>query len=443
LGWKAYDQVHQALNEFNKAYNLPLGWNISPTAAETVFGHRPPPETSLQAASVQRDSGSESSEDESIDGESESEGGSQGDEDDGLSGIDLLETRARQQSRSLVNAKVLFWWSKGAGTQIFVRYGPRSNPIFRIRAGTHEYYDKKTVTRVLVSKTRGYMKKPAVMDGISGETWKYERKHVSDILGVGWKIEDDDESRIDPLALIEPATGVMYPETRVFVAWKDGEKTLETRAFIRRIANGSNLDGDRLIFQKAKELEGIFRENEEVYEPGISEPIGTYIGESERQTLNSRRLSPTRSTRSVPHSRFSNKNSVRFQNDEESISDISEQIAPSRTSRKSTPRPSIASHPINQRQSVGSEDPRDREIRILREQVEQLNMSQSWQGTKMVPWRPIYDNHIPFNDRASTVSSKPPIPPLRRSRRGQRVRQGAPWNHWGYENWDPRAALYY
>ncbi|PYH80585.1 hypothetical protein BO82DRAFT_337747, partial [Aspergillus uvarum CBS 121591] len=242
LGWKAYDQVYQALNEFNKAYNLPLGWNISPTAAETVFGHRPPPKTSLQAASVQRDSGSESSEDESID-------------DDGLSGIDLLETRARQQSRSLVNAKVLFWWSKGAGTQIFVRYGPRSNPIFRIRAGTHEYYDKKTVTRVLVSKTRGYMKKPAVMDGILGETWKYERKHVSDILGVGWKIEDDDESRIDPLALIEPATGVMYPETRVFVAWKDGEKTLETRAFIRRIANGSNLDGDRLIFQKAKELE--------------------------------------------------------------------------------------------------------------------------------------------------------------------------------------------
>lgn len=58
-----------------------------------------------------------------------------------------------------------------------------------------------------------------------------------------------------------PEAGAVYPETRVLVEWRDGLKTLENRSFIRRIANGSCLDGDRLVFQNAKELEEAYRED--------------------------------------------------------------------------------------------------------------------------------------------------------------------------------------
>lgn len=107
-----------------------------------------------------------------------------------------------EQQRRLTSAKVLYWWPKGTGSQIFVRYGDRSTPIYRIRAGSHESYNPSRVERVLTTKTRGTAKFTGTKNGIPEEYWKYERKHVEDLLRVGWKVEDDDENGINPLGLL-------------------------------------------------------------------------------------------------------------------------------------------------------------------------------------------------------------------------------------------------
>lgn len=72
---------------------------------------------------------------------------------------------------------------------------------------------------------------------------------------MGWKIEEDDEKDVDVLELVAPEPYKVYPQTRSLVKWKDGIETLEGRSFIRRITRGSSLDGDRVIYQKAVDLE--------------------------------------------------------------------------------------------------------------------------------------------------------------------------------------------
>jgi hypothetical protein len=78
---------------------------------------------------------------------------------------------------------------------------------------------------------------------------------VEDIIGIGWKVDGDDDQGLDPLSLLLPAQGISYPQTRILVKWKDGAFTVEGRSFIRRVTTGSALDGDRVIYQKAEELE--------------------------------------------------------------------------------------------------------------------------------------------------------------------------------------------
>ncbi|KAJ5908742.1 hypothetical protein N7495_001424 [Penicillium taxi] len=60
---------------------------------------------------------------------------------------------------------------------------------------------------------------------------------------------------IDPLSLLRPVRGVVYPQTRALVLWKDKTTTLEGRAFIRRILQ----KGDYAIYQKAEEMEREYR----------------------------------------------------------------------------------------------------------------------------------------------------------------------------------------
>lgn len=152
-------------------------------------------------------------------------------------------------------------------------------------------------------------------NGIREEIWKYARKDVEDILGVGWKIEDDDESGIDPLAWIWPEPNVVYPQTRVLVKRKDGNTSLETRRFIRRIANGSS-NGDRMIYQKAEGMEkayraGLRKEREEEDEP--QEDTGGDTEEDEDTDESPvRRGTPARSVRSAARSRRSGKREIRF-----------------------------------------------------------------------------------------------------------------------------------
>ncbi|CAG8881165.1 unnamed protein product, partial [Penicillium egyptiacum] len=88
------------------------------------------------------------------------------------------------------------------------------------------------------------------------------RSDVAGILGIGWKIDDDDEDGINPLLPLQPTKGGLYPQTRALVKWRDGTRTVEGRSFIRRITMGSSLDGDKTIYQKAMEMEKAYREDQ-------------------------------------------------------------------------------------------------------------------------------------------------------------------------------------
>ncbi|KAK5728077.1 hypothetical protein LTS12_027367 [Elasticomyces elasticus] len=157
---------------------------------------------------------------------------------------------------ALSRGKALYWWRVGTGTQIFVRYGSKKKPIYRVRAGSSEPYDQKT-TELVLTTTRGNAKSTIETNNFYQEVWKYSRHDVSDIIGVGWKVDDDDEANTNVLASIRPEKYAHYPHTRVLVKWKDGNITLERRGFIRR-TNGNNFNGDRMIYFKAKEFEDAY-----------------------------------------------------------------------------------------------------------------------------------------------------------------------------------------
>lgn len=259
--WQAWRTTHDLLKEFNKRHYLPRTWNLRSDAAETKIGSPNPKavdiESDRQSVTTNDDEPADQADDASqITVESEDEPLDRNDNQ--RTGLEALEARTVQNSRGLTSGKVLYWWSKGTGTQVFVRYGDRPTPVYRIRAGSHESYSPHQVERVLTS-TRGAAKAQIEKDGIPEEIWKYRREHVEDIIGVGWKVEDDDEGDLNPLSLIRPGKGALYPQTRALVKWKDRKFTLEGRAFIRRITSGSSLDGDRVLYQKAREMESTYR----------------------------------------------------------------------------------------------------------------------------------------------------------------------------------------
>lgn len=242
--WKAYYELHKMFRQFNRHNHLPEEWNIPSETAELFFGPKPPgieelPDDAESAASYSDESESEESDDDDVDG------------------LDALEARMRKEYSSLSRGKVLFWWPVGLGSQIFVRYGSKTSPIYRVRAGSSLPYDPRSTEQVL-SKTRGNAKTRVSENGLVQEIWKYSRDDVQDIVGVGWKVDDDDDTSANALALIRPAKYTAYPHTRVLVKWKLGGTSLEQRGFIRRIANGGSLSGDRMIYLKAKELENAY-----------------------------------------------------------------------------------------------------------------------------------------------------------------------------------------
>ncbi|CAG8067890.1 unnamed protein product, partial [Penicillium nalgiovense] len=276
--WAAYNTTRGLLKTFNKRHYLPKSWNISQEWAEQLIGARNPSidedtDSTSDSGTNQPDQARQlSASEESSTGSDIDIDGSQ------LTGLDALEARTMKQQRQLHSAKVLHWWPKGTGSQIFVRYGSRSTPIYRIRAGSYESYNPSRVERVLTTKTRGTAKVTGTRNGLPEEFWKYQRKDVEDFIGIGWKVEDDDEQGLNPLNLLLPAKGIVYPQTRILVKWKDGLFTLEGRTFIRRITAGSALDGDRVIYQKAEELENTYRRKhglddiDEDYDSDVSEP---------------------------------------------------------------------------------------------------------------------------------------------------------------------------
>lgn len=120
-GWKAYDGLCGALSMFNHGNNLPDDWNIPPDATIRIFGEQPNHmEKSHPTEEV--DSAVEYSE------ESESESEESSEE----YGINTLESKMRKEYTTLSHGKALYWWRISTGTQIFVRYGSKKNPIYQV-----------------------------------------------------------------------------------------------------------------------------------------------------------------------------------------------------------------------------------------------------------------------------------------------------------------------
>ncbi|KAL2817075.1 hypothetical protein BDW59DRAFT_166108 [Aspergillus cavernicola] len=244
--WRTYLEMRRMFHLLNRQDHLPEDGNIPSEIAESLFGERPSDVEELHDDTDSADSLPEGSESEESDSES-----------DEVDGIDALEGRMRKEYSSLSRGKVLYWWPVGMGSQIFVQFGKKKqNPIYRVRAGSSLPYDPRSVPQVL-SITRGNAKIRTKTNGMTQETYKYSRDDVQDIRGVGWKVEDDDDTNATALALIRPSQD-RYPHTRVLVEWKQGGTTLERRGFIRRITKGGGLAGDRMIYMKAKELENAY-----------------------------------------------------------------------------------------------------------------------------------------------------------------------------------------
>jgi hypothetical protein len=310
--WKAYYRLHKMFRLLNDENNLPKEWNIPSATAERMFGEKPSgveelPDDADSAASYSDESESEESDLE-------------------LDGIDGLEARMRKEYSSLSRGKVLYWWRVGTGTQIFVQYGRKARPIYRVRAGSSIPYDTRTTEQVL-SITRGNAKVRIQSSGNTEEIWKYSRDDVEDIIGVGWKVEDDDDASTNALALIRPAKDIIYPHTRVLVKWKRGGISLERRGFIRRIANGSSLSGDRMIYLKAKELENTYW-GYDVENAETEDELSGSDGSSSEQS-SGRRTRPWK--RSIKKQSLKSDNSAESDADTETSSD--DEPAPRRSRR--------------------------------------------------------------------------------------------------------------
>jgi hypothetical protein len=361
--WSAFHKTRDLLALFNKRHYLPKHWNISQEWAEQIIG-TPNPRMEQDSSSIS---------------DSEESSAEQDNDVDEPTGLDALEARTMKQQRQLSSAKVLFWWPKGTGSQIFVRYGSRSTPIYRIRAGSHESYNPSRVERVLTTQTRGTAKVIGTRNGLPEESWKYKRKDVENFIGVGWKIEQDDEQGLDPLDLLQPAKGIVYPQTRTLVKWKDGALTLEGRSFIRRITNGSSLDSDRVIYQKAEELETAYRRKH-----GWNDIEDDDDGDGNRESGGSIQQNSGRNRRhgSQP-ARYSNPRKPRTRNPPQITESIDDSDASTQSShsrhRRHRSEPARNPTPFTQRQKPVPEKAKSSEAQIkqLEREIQRLKMRRS------------------------------------------------------------------
>ncbi|KAL5362272.1 hypothetical protein BJX96DRAFT_177006 [Aspergillus floccosus] len=317
--WEAYYGTHKVIHLTNREYHLPEEWNFPPDATREVFGD--PPEGMGDVSDT--DSAVEYSD------ESESED-SDAEDLDGVDGIDALESRMREEYSALSRGKVLYWWPIGTGTQVFVRYGPKRKPIYRVRAGSSEVFDKRS-TELVLSQTRGTRKMIISDDGFKKEVWEYSRNQVLDIIGVGWKVDDDDEHGVNALALIRPQKDAVYPHTRALVKWKDGKVTLERRGFVRRIAMGNSANGDRMLYLKARELENAYWGYDVEYESD-TEASDSESGQEQRRSKHKSRSS--RSKR-YPQKKKAHKYMTETETESDADSEASLEIVRSKRRRAS------------------------------------------------------------------------------------------------------------
>ncbi|KAA8649654.1 uncharacterized protein ATNIH1004_002325 [Aspergillus tanneri] len=319
-GWKAYDKLYKSFYLINRGNSLPEDWNIPQTLPYSDLGNDRKAWGSFLLWMIQ-----------------------------------TLQLNTRMTPNLTSQTLMIYFrpvWLK-------------RNPIYRVRAGSSEPYDPQTAELVL-SNTRGNSKSTLTTDGILQEVWKYSRDDVSDITGVGWKVEDDDEANTNALALIRPQRYATYPHTRVLVKWKDGNTTLERRGFVRRIANGNSFNGDRMIYLKAKELENAYwgYNVEEHWDHDSDDSHDKSSDESSSRTYSSRpRKAPSKSRRGVR-----NVESEYEENDTDSDTSLSSLEQARKTRRSSRRTRTRKSKPPNKNAAI------DAEIRLLTKELNRLQV---------------------------------------------------------------------
>ncbi|KAL4769103.1 hypothetical protein BDW60DRAFT_210340 [Aspergillus nidulans var. acristatus] len=369
--WKAYDDTYRKFRDFNDEHHLPAAWNIPESYVEGRFGPRIV---------------------ESIEGNGDAGGvapGTQNGSNTSAPGTGNDEVVMDEDDRDEDEeemAHVLYWWKKGFGTQIFVRYGSGPNATYRIRAGSSEAYDPETVPQVLQSRSeqseasgiyitaRGREKKQELNpEGRIIERWMYDRSHVQGIIGVGGKIKYDEEEEDD----LEPLDAIL-----------PRRHSLEDRAFVRRITKGSALQGDSVIYEKALDQETRYRD------AGLPLP-GTATAQAEAEEVESD--DEEEAVAGGASNRRPGTSEVRF-------------AEPPAASARATPSRSAGPTPSH-RQSATREDPRDAELRELRRQVDQLRQQLTKSRGRSYSVRQAREDSG-FYDSRSSVST-PEAPPRR------------------------------
>ena len=405
LVWNIFDTTCDNFKFLNQLHGLPPEWNITEQLVEERFGPR-------IVESVENP-----------------------DDDDNVTELDDLETEARQDL-SFSDGEVLFWWKRGTGSQVFIRYGSRSNGIYRIRAGSNETYDPDSVPCLFSTSKRGQEREMVQM---STKRWeerlKWKREDVHGIIGVGWKVEDDDEEGLEALDLIWPEPYAKHPHTRILVQWKDKQVTLEDRTFIRRITKGSNLQGDRVIYQKALTQEIRFCQEQNLpFEhllgrvPGARE--ASVHGEELESDEETEEELP-QETNSGPRESVRASSAGRVSNRERSKASEVRFVEPQPSTRATSKGESVRPSPSQAySQSVDNLDQRDAEIILLKSQIESLQKGANQRPSSQRASR--YNDR--YYDRASAVSE---TPEPRRRRRTQRKA----WDNWA-GRWVPAGRAY-
>ncbi|KAL4740392.1 hypothetical protein BDV11DRAFT_169154 [Aspergillus similis] len=490
------NDINQLFKEFNQKHHLPAGWVIPESMLFSIqqkilaeFDENDPSDTSVKSEDDMRD----------IDSVPPFQGG-QGSPpavtiEDELVNLDSLEEVTRNTMLSYSNGEALFWWKRGTGSQVFMRYGTAEHPIYRIRAGSYEPYDPKKVPQILsiqrggrgagwtemkreeqdgmsIAQPRGHLKVITEdNDGEFQEDWMYKRSDVAGILGVGWKVEDDDDEKEEPLDCLWPESGdeVAYPFTRILVKWTDQMITLEDRSFIRRIKKGPTRLADMLIYHKALSSEVLYRQQQGIpYEhlledlrslktdrrkrtPGVVHGIMP-ISESPDPSL----PLPRQATSQAPAIRFSTPGAP-----QRSTPAAARGHTPGRMGQ--TPQPmgmtpgragSAPTHAerfssmLHGRPSApattSDEDPRDAQIRELQAQLSRLQLAMNQQQprynlrSQQQMLAPPWGNPIP-----AELSGYPPEPTRGRKSRGRKGRGQPPnWNYWAGQYAMPGPAYY-
>jgi hypothetical protein len=139
--WSSFNDTRNIHRHFNKRHFLPDTWILSQALAEETIGTPNPVPDEATGFTHDSDNGQPTPTRQPLDSEVSSAESDIDVHREEPTGLDALEARTRKQQRQLSFAKVLYWWPKGTGSQIFVRYGSRSNLVYRIRARSYETYD--------------------------------------------------------------------------------------------------------------------------------------------------------------------------------------------------------------------------------------------------------------------------------------------------------------